>query len=327
MARRAVGTAVLAATLERARRRGRFAVPRHRVAAVAAALLVGVAAAIALPNHLSWRSSSPYTDTLARLADAQDGSGRGRLLQYRHSLQLAEAHPWLGVGPANWPLRYPEVAPPDDPSWSYGDPVPFNPWPSSDWVALLAERGIVGVAAVVLLGFAIGWRGVAAARQRNRELIAGAVLLAFLATLLVEGSFDAVLLLPVPALLAALAVGALTAAVDPVVPDAVRHRSPWLNTALLVAVGIGALRSCEQTAAYVVAGSGGSTGRLVWAARLDPFSYPIRVALARRLPCDLAAPHIRAAIRLAPEWPAPAAEAHRCGITRQRSPHSAQLPS
>lgn len=322
-----LGTAVLAGTLELARRGARFTVPRNRVATVAAALLVGVAAAIALPNHLSWRSSSPYTDTLVRLADAQDGSGRGRLLQYRHSLKLAEEHPWLGVGPANWPLRYPEVAPPDDPSWSYGDPIPFNPWPSSDWVALLAERGIVGVAAVVLLGFAMTWRGVAGARHRDRELIAGAVVLALLATLLVEGTFDAVLLLPVPALLAALALGALTAEVDPVVPEAQRRRSAWLNAALLVVVGLGALRSCEQTAAYVVAGSGKSTGRLLWAARLDPFSYPIHVALARRLPCDLAAPHIRAAARLAPEWPAPAAEAHRCGIALQRLPHSAQLPS
>ncbi len=322
-----VGVVLVGATLAMAHRQQRFVAPVRRLLLLGAALAGGTIAAVALPNHLSWRSSSPYTDTLARLADSQDGSGRGRLLQYRNSLRLAEAHPWFGVGPANWPLRYPEVAPPNDPSWSYGDPIPFNPWPSSDWIALVAERGLFGVAAVVLLGIAVTWRGVVAARRDGAPLLAGAALLALLGVLLVEGMFDAVLLLPVPALLVAMATGALLAEVDPAPPMPTPARAGWMNAVLLVLLALGAARSCQQTAAYVVAGSGASTARLTWAARLDPTSYAIRVALARRLPCSLATPHIRAAAKLAPEWPAPVAEAHRCNVSLQRAPHSAQLPS
>jgi hypothetical protein len=54
----------------------------------------------------------------------------------------------------------------------------------------------------------------------------------------------------------------------------------------------------------------------VWAARLDPLSYPIRIALARREPCRQARNDIRAALRLAPTWPAAQQAARRCGEQR-----------
>jgi len=73
-------------------------------------------------------------------------------------------------------------------------------------------------------------------------------------------------------------------------------------------------RSVEQTAAYLVAGSGRETNRMVWAARLDPTSYPLRIALASRLPCARARSHARAALALAPEWPASRNAAARCGV-------------
>ena len=47
--------------------------------------------------------------------------------------------------------------------------------------------------------------------------------------------------------------------------------------------------------------------------RVDPTSYPIRIALAMRAPCASARDDAKAALRLAPGWPAPRAAMKRCG--------------
>ena len=100
-----------------------------------------VAAALLLPNRLSWRSDSPYRDTMRDLTNYREGSGRGRLIQYRNSAALIGIDPVFGAGPGNWPVKYPLVTTPGDPSFAGADPMPTNPWPSSDWVAFLTERG------------------------------------------------------------------------------------------------------------------------------------------------------------------------------------------
>lgn len=144
--------------------------------------------------------------------------------------------------------------------------------------------------------------------------MAAATLVAVLVIAAVEGVFDAILLLPAPLFLVALAGGSLLAATDGV-EDADRSgalASRWsLAVAALLSVAV--LRSGMQTAAYLVAGNGRSLVRLTWAARIDPMSYPIRIALAMRAPCASARDDARAALRLAPEWPAPRAAVRRCG--------------
>ena len=59
--------------------------------------------------------------------------------------------------------------------------------------------------------------------------------------------------------------------------------------------------------------AGRQTNRMIWAARIDPGSYPIRIALARRLPCASARSHIAAVRSMAAEWPAVQGVARRCG--------------
>src|SRR5690606_34776338 len=152
---------------------------------------------------------SPYAETLTGIANTQDGSGRGRVLQYRNTLQLAKQNPLLGVGPGNWALRYGDVAPPNDPSWVWGGVIRLNPWTSSYWMALLAERGPVAVFGTLLLGLALAWRGVLQLRRVGEDAAFGATLCAVLASVTVVGLFDASLLLPVPVLLVAMALGAL----------------------------------------------------------------------------------------------------------------------
>jgi hypothetical protein len=58
----------------------------------------------------------------------------------------------FGTGPGNWMVKYPLVTQPGDPSYSGADPIPTNPWPSSDWMATLAERGVIGVLLLLLFG-------------------------------------------------------------------------------------------------------------------------------------------------------------------------------
>lgn len=313
-----VGTATLLAACLAARRRHALPGVGSRATWLGAVVAAAIAVALLLPNRLAWRSVSPYSDTLIGITNHDEGSGHGRVLQYRNTLNLALRHPLLGVGPGNWPVRYGDVAPSSDPSWVFGDVVPLNPWPSSDWMALLSELGFFGLAFALLLGIAIAWRAIVAVGSSGDRVLAGATLLALLAVVFVEGNFDAVLLLPAPLLFVALGTGALLHRSDGVLAADDPSPGAASRSALALAVILGAitLRSGFQTTAYAVAGAGRSIPRLTWAARIDPGSYPIRLALAQRLGCADARRDIIAAARMAPTWPATVAAARRCGVRR-----------
>jgi hypothetical protein len=74
------------------------AIGRARAGLVAAGLAAGALAAMLLPNRLDWRSGSPYRDSIAGLVNYQEGSGRGRLIQYGNSLRLVLHDPLFGTG-------------------------------------------------------------------------------------------------------------------------------------------------------------------------------------------------------------------------------------
>src|SRR6185295_3842609 len=92
-------------------------------------------------------------------------SGAGRLVQYENSLALVPGHPLFGVGPGNWFVHYPRVTHAGDPAYAGQQIIPTNPWPSSDWVAMLVERGAVGA----LLLLAAGVAAAAAATRGDGE--------------------------------------------------------------------------------------------------------------------------------------------------------------
>ncbi|MEP6591305.1 MAG: O-antigen ligase family protein [Gemmatimonadota bacterium] len=309
-------TGVLSLALMHARRRATLTISQSRPLWLFAAAATGIIAAVTLPNALEWRAASPYAETLVDIANHREGSGRGRMVQYRNTLRLASQHPLLGVGPGNWPIRYADAAPNSDPSWAFGDPVPLNPWPSSDWMALLSERGALAVLAVLLLGLSVAWRGWRALATGGDRAVAGATVLALLVTAAVEGVFDAVMLLPVPTLLMALALGGLLQLADgeATLDETVPPPRQLAGVAVTLLLALIAFRSATQTAAYLVAGNGRDIGRLTWAARIDPGSYPIRIGLAERGSCYRVRDDVLAAWRLAPSWPAPRAAARRCGV-------------
>ncbi|MEX2582590.1 MAG: O-antigen ligase family protein [Gemmatimonadota bacterium] len=217
----------------------------------------GVAAAVLVPNSLRWRSENPYLESVTGIANYQEGSGRGRLVQYGRSLEMAVDRPLLGVGPGNWSEVYPDYAAPGDPSLSRSQPgATSNPWPSSDWVAFAAERGFPAalLLAAALLGIAASaLRRLIRARDEDEGIVALA-LLATLAATLVAGLFDAVLLLAHPTLLVWAGLGALWS------PEASRGdgaRSPLRRVLLLVVAlgsGIGFARSVEQLSTMTIVG-------------------------------------------------------------------------
>jgi len=261
-------------------RRGGKAWPRVAVLAIFA--LGGAVAALAIPNTLRWRSENPYLDTAHDIANYEEGSGRGRLIQYGRTLLMAAAHPVLGAGPGNWPVQYPRFAASRDPSM---DPsrggVTYNPWPSSDWMAFVSERGFLaaGLLILAIVGItAANLERLRAAATTDEALGAGA-LLAMLAAAVFAGLFDAVLLLALPTQLVWTATGALDDRASGERMPAARNAGFVL--ALLISA-VGAARSVAQIAAMEIYAMTNDRALLTAASHLDPGNYRLHLKIGGR---------------------------------------------
>jgi len=278
---------------------------RFLLAIVAAAIAVG--AALVIPNTLRWRSDNPYLDSLRNVTKYGKGSGHGRLIQYRRSLDLALHHPLLGCGPGNWAVDYPRFAGRDDPSLDSNDNgMTTNPWPSSDWIAFIAERGIVATA---LLALALLSIALAAMRRLTAET---ATLLALLAAVVVAGMFDAVLLLALPTLLVWPLLGAL-------MPDAgleQRKGSYAIALVLIICAAAGAARSAAQLASMSAFVNRSDRASLERASEVDPSNYRLQMRLARGGKRSDRCEHARAAHELYPQADAARALFRPCGTRK-----------
>jgi O-antigen ligase len=273
---------------------------------------LAVAAALALPNTLRWRSENPYLESVQGVANYQEGSGHGRLVQYGRSLLVALRHPLLGVGPGNWPVVYPRHAPDNDPSMNPSEPgMTFNPWPSSDWVAFIAERGFAAAIVLALVFF----RLIASALRQlfnaadAAEGIVAAALLATIAGACVAGAFDAVLLLALPTMIVWTALGALWTPDAGVVSGWFRRAEPRSHASIPVVLGlglvalaaIGAARSVAQVVAMDTFATESSRAALERASQIDPGSYRLHLRLARGGKRSQRCAHAMAAVSLFPD--------------------------
>ncbi len=292
---------------------------RDRFRRLALSGAAGAGLAVLLPNHLNWTSDSPYLDSALGLVDYSSGSGRGRVAQYRNSVRMAVANPILGVGPGNWPVHYVEFAPRGDPSIA-DDGMTANPWPSSDWIALLSERGIVAVLA--LLGvfgslYLSAWRRWPEAGDSD-AVLGKLTLLATITTTLVVSLFDAVLLLAAPAFVAWSVLGAASGGGRRGRAVTIARGPRFITkAALLVTVGAAVLRSEMQTVAITRVGTGGSRAGWIAAASWDPGSYRINLRVAQlyaaRGQCAVARGYARRALALFPGAPDARRVLQRCG--------------
>jgi O-antigen ligase len=294
-----------------------------RGAVVFTAIAAGIIAAVTIPNTLNWRSTSPYLDSVINVTNYRAGSGHGRLIQYANTARLAITHPVLGVGPGNWAVVYPKIAPKADPSLDTDDGMTANPWPSSDWAAFLSERGVPATLclALALLGLIVAATRAAARAvddgRADRMLLALALAATVLAIIAV-GAFDAVLLLPAPSLIAWSILGALAGSLEPPptargsirIPDFMRRVAIVL---LLVGGGAAIVRSASEVIAMALYVAATRTGvndhTLELATRMDPGSYRIQLRLAESYAhghsCSRARVHSAAAHALFPNAAAP----------------------
>jgi len=285
--------------------------PGGRTAGLAVVVTIAVAVAVLLPNRLRWTSDAPYAETLSRLAEYGEGSGRGRLIQYRNSLDLVQEAPLLGVGAGNWFVHYPKVTREGDPSFAAHLRIPTNPWPSSDWVAFLTERGAIGALLLLMAGAMACGRALAAGRGGTPEdAQAATALVGLLVAALVAGSFDAVLLLAAPSYLVWSAAGLLLP--DPQAsprwtPGPTAH-ALLRAVALVLVLGL-ATQAVGRSLAVVVAGDGEDQAALARAARLIPGEYRLRILLAEQGDCAAA----RRAAELLPHHDAVAKMDRACG--------------
>jgi hypothetical protein len=286
---------------------------RRRLQVAFGAMLAAMVLALLIPNALDWRSDNPYLDSVKGVMNYRDGSGRGRLTQYRHSLAMTAAHPVLGVGPGNWPVVYPRFAPSGDPSLIEDSGMTANPWPSSDWVAAMSERGplaTLALAGALVLLFGVALRTRFNVDATSAERLAALCGTGVLGIAVLEGAFDAVLLLPPPALVVWAAVGALVPAGRVVRQiDLAKTRRRWLQLVVLAGGVSFVVLSARKIQAMNIYTNGGTTAALDEAAKLDPGSYRIRMRAADawlgRGICAKARPHALAARDLFPNAPAP----------------------
>lgn len=260
----------------------RDAAARRGLILIITGMVVGAAGAIAIPNTLDWRSNNPYLESAKGIVNYREGSGRGRLRQYANSVALATRHPALGAGTGNWAVEYPGVAPSNDPSLNQETGMTANPWPSSDWMAMLSERGLPAflswtmlIAGLGLAGL-MGWGRLDAPLDERLRAIAGAAVVVVVA---VEGAFDAVLLLATPTLVFWGAMGALM----PPAPRAAA-RAPMGRTqrailsVIILATGLAAAEHSALKISSMAAYSEGQLGRAV---SLDPGSFRARLRYAQ----------------------------------------------
>lgn len=279
----------------------------RRLAHIGVACVVAIGAAVFIPNRLNWRSDSPYLDSAMRVIDYSSGSGRGRLAQYRNSAEIAMADPLLGAGPGNWPASYPKFAPSNDASIA-DDGRPANPWPSSDWVAFVSERGAFGAFAlaaafaVLFLSSLRRWSELGS----TEAVLARVTAAGTIAATLVVSAFDAVLLLAAPALLAWSVIGGTSGMAR---RGRVIEMTGWkrfaIVTSLVLLPALGLMRSLAQWTAITLVGHGGSRAGWIAGAEWDPGSYRANLNAARlqanRRRCASAIRYANRALALAPD--------------------------
>ncbi len=307
--------------------------PKRRLRGAVLALAIGTAAAVLLPNTLDWRASNPYAQTLNRLTDYRGGSGRGRLIQYRNSAKMLKYDPLFGVGPGNWFVHYPRVTTPGDPAFDAGDPIPTNPWPSSDWVTFFVERGPIGA---LLLLAALAAAAIAAVRAltggprpidgtapppdevaaRRDKALGAAALMGTLGAAVVCGLFDAVLLLPAPTFFVFAVLGTLL----PPPRRAVVQRSLSGGgralasaAALLLALGLAAM-TAGQLYSLIITQQSTSRRTVNEALTYDPGDYRLYLLLVNRGTCGPRASYARALVGLLPYHPASRRARAACGV-------------
>lgn len=122
-----------------------------------------------LANSLKSRAqtfvSLPAAD--AEPANEAERNAMERLYVWRHTLEMSQAHPWLGVGPGNWRVRFPEYGGSSAPSFEGVDQMRIRP--HNVYLSLASEAGLPALLLFLAMGGLALAAAVKAARQAQNE--------------------------------------------------------------------------------------------------------------------------------------------------------------
>jgi O-antigen ligase len=287
-----------------ARRRGTWT---HRRAGAAwlAAMFVGAVLGMTLPSALDWRTS--IGSSARRMTELDQGSGRGRLLQYATTISIARDNPLLGVGPGNWTVEYPRYATRGDPNLIPG-PASAPRLPLNDWLGTLSESGAPVLLGVAWLALLVAWPAAVAlgrARRTGRTRTADVALLSLLAGVVVLGSLDAVMQSPLGPVVVATLVAVLARRTAGVSAPRLPAWAGRVGVAAMVAGSLFlATLSARRLSAAMLYGDDPAPAAFRAAAAIDPSDFTAQFfagyAYARAGDCRAAAPYLRAAEALQP---------------------------
>lgn len=276
-----------------------------------AAVVIGVIAAVLAPNHLGWKVED-FAYSARRIAEYQNGTGRGRVIQMETTWRMIRENPLLGVGPGNWSVVYPAYAADDDPSVVRGAFYPGPQIPRNDVLAMTAEWGVVGISAGVAFLVTLFGRVVRLlTSSSDKARVSGVMVFGVLVATTMLGLFDSVLrvapTIVVLVLLIGLGLGEGEVSND--VPQADAGRLPGLGwkivlSAYAIASFAFARNAAQDINAIRIIGTFRSTKDLARAVNAAPNNVEARALLSYVLVtagrCDLAAPHLTRAAQLQP---------------------------
>ncbi|MBU8895375.1 O-antigen ligase family protein [Corallococcus sp. M34] len=243
---------------------------------------VGLAVLIPWPG-LQWKESRPFADSLARLVEYDQGSGRYRIEQAQVSWAIVSSAPLLGVGLTGWgdaSSRYAHSAGLHPPP--YGD----GRAPRSELLRVLVETGLLGFVAM------LGWAWRVARRGRTDGARVPGLGAAFM-VLATHALFDQPLLHAEQLAALGVLVGFSVAGARPLAIPVAGRKLVLAGLMLLVVGGTGALGRYYWIAVR------GPTRALVSTGHVEALAR-VALRLTRGRDCEAAAPLLDRAVADAP---------------------------
>jgi O-Antigen ligase len=133
----------------------------RRTVALAAGLAIAAAVAAAIPGRFNPRDAGDtkrYSDVVQVLeggVDVHSTAIRTRVGLWRRTLAMIADHPWFGVGPGNWPVFFPLYAEPDATADGVMSVAVEPRQAHDDVLERMAETGVIGLAALLVLALAV----------------------------------------------------------------------------------------------------------------------------------------------------------------------------
>ncbi|MBJ6759807.1 O-antigen ligase family protein [Myxococcaceae bacterium JPH2] len=243
---------------------------------------VGLAVLIPWPG-LQWKESRPFADSVSRLVEYDQGSGRYRIEQAQVSWAIVASSPLLGVGLTGW----------GDASSLYAHSAGLHPHPygdgrapRSDLLRVLVETGLLGFAALM------GWAWMLARRVRAEGAVVPGLGAAFI-VLATHALFDQPLLRAEQLAAMGVLVGLVLAGARTLAIPMAGRRIVLAGLMLLVMGGTGALGRYYWIAVKGPARALVSTGHVEALARAA-------LRMTRGRDCEAAAPLLDRAVSDAP---------------------------